>query len=301
MTLHHKLASASGPSWADCHYLLHRWDARTAPSADAWESFVVAHVGGVLHLQMQMRGRLSGLWRAPDGEVFVADARGAVHHFRDGCAPGARWETHRLGGVVRGVWGTREDDVWAWSMVPGGARLHRWDGAQWREVAAPGVVAAMHGVAPDLVYAVGAEGLVAAWDGDRWRRVGAPTDRPLSSVFVADAREMYAVGPGGDLLEGSVHGWIGRASFEGPLQSVAVWRGGVLVGAGAAGLMRLDGTELAPWKPAVEAEHFDARGALLVTTPGAVVETLDGRSYRGTPLDEVVAAVAAVTPAWQTG
>jgi len=60
----------------------------------------------------------------------------------------------------------------------------------------------MRGLAPDFVYAVGNDGLIARWDGKKWTNVPSPTRSVLSAVCVVSPEEMYAVGAGRRFLDG---------------------------------------------------------------------------------------------------
>jgi hypothetical protein len=195
-------------------------------------------------------------------------------------------------GGVGGVWGLSEDCVFCWGSTTQDERVLRYDGKTWQLLPLPGFrVHAMHGIAPDFVYAVGQWGSVARWDGHAWIRSPTPTEETLTSVFVVKPEEIYAVGFEGTILEGSVHGWgkIGegpRMPTGGgePLLAVAKWKDALWVGAGYQGLFRRVGTtsQFECVKPNIHAVCFDARGQLLMATSRYLVETRDGQAFTGT-------------------
>ena len=135
----------------------------------------------------------------------------------------APWREDPVPGTLAGVWGLHDECVFTWGLRGGANVLYRFDGRTWNELPAPGEILAMHGVAPDLVYAVGRDGLVARWDGRHWTKVVTPGLGVLTDVFVVDEDEMYAVGSGGQLLQGSIHGWA-EVLNGWPLFSVEKWK-----------------------------------------------------------------------------
>src|SRR5690349_19687187 len=117
---------------------------------------------------------------------------------------------------------------------------------------APGEILVMHGVAPDLVYAAGRNGLFARWDGSRWTKVGIP-DVGIYGVWVVSEDEMYAVGTGGRLLQGSTQSWGEVLSGADPLLGVVKWKGEVWIAAEERGVLKLVGATLVPVKPNIKA------------------------------------------------
>jgi hypothetical protein len=156
----------------------------------------------------------------------------------------------------------------------------------------------MHGVAPDLVYAVGREGLVARWDGRKWTKVVTPGRGVLTDVHVVGEDEMYAVGSGGQLLQGSIHGWAEVLNASGPLFGIAKWKGEVWVAAEEQGVMKLAAPKLVSMKPNIKATGLDARGDLLVSSPAAVAGTADGIAYVGTTAEKAGELIS-VPAAWR--
>lgn len=176
--------------------------------------------------------------------------------------------------------------------------MYRCDGRDWSEMESPGYVVSMHGISPDLIYAVGRGGLVARWDGRRWNKCVTHSTAMLSAVFVASPDEIYAVGAGGAMLEGSSSGWKQLLTGPGPMFGVAKFKGDVWVGAADHGLMKLVKKKLKAVKPNIKAEILDARKDLLISSPTAIVGTPAGEAFRGTPVTAVEKVFADRKPGW---
>jgi len=214
--------------------------------------------------------------------------------------PGLRaapWETVSLRGTVTGVWGIDDKCVFAWGIKAKTTVLHRFDGATWSEIESPGEVNAMHGLSPKLVYAVGRRGLISRWDGKRWNKVQSPTQAVLSDVFVADEDEMYAVGDG-IVLQGSVHGWAHLADADTHLFGVRKWKGKVWIGGASEGLMKIERDKLVSVDPELQAERLDARGELLVASPGALAFSTDGKTFKKLPASKLDGLFQNEKPLW---
>ena len=194
---------------------------------------------------------------------------------------GGGWERHRTGGIVRRVGGLDDTLVFA----HGGGHdspMFRFDGSDWVPLASPGVVLAIHGTSPDLLYCVGARGLIARWDGVTWAAIPASAMGSFRDICVVSADEMYAVHEGG-LWQGSVNGWAPRLTADhGTLLSVAKWNDEVWVGTTDRGLCQLRGEQLVSVKGNLFPTRLDARGPALITAQSNMVAaTEDGSAYRG--------------------
>jgi len=204
--------------------------------------------------------------------------------------------------VVEGVWGLDGGPVYAWGRQGGVPRVLRFDGAAWTELPTPpGFVVAMHGVAPDVTFAVGEEGLIARWDGERWTAMESDTDRTLSSVFVADPSRLWICGVRGDLLEGSIHGVQHVTRSPEALLAIVWWRDQVWVGtSGELGLCTLDGDRLVSRKPNLRVTRIDARGELLLSCRDIVACTADGAAFIGSRIAGLRNVLTALEPPrWQ--
>ena len=123
---------------------------------------------------------------------------------------GQSWEHHEQGlhGVLAGVWGNADDDVWlvGWQgdRSMGGATeqgviLH-WDGNSLstsqtfaRLVGRPQFV---YGRAADQVWVVGREGTFMRWDGESWSSVGVGMGRDLFGLWAAAEDDIWIAGDG---------------------------------------------------------------------------------------------------------
>jgi hypothetical protein len=227
---------------------------------------------------------LTGLWKSLEGPVYVSNMDGTMHIRRDWKKKGKEaWEEVELDAQLSGVWGLSDECVFTWVRKGDEHRMFRYDGRQWHPMPSPGDASVLHGVAPDLVYAVGYKGLIARWDGHSWTQLQSPVRHNFTGLFVAGPDEMYATTEHGELLAGTSHGWEKRAKAPGSLLDVAKYKGEVWVAAGEAGLLKLKGTtqELEPIKPNIKATAFDVRGNLLITAGHIVAQSEDGVKFLG--------------------
>ncbi|MDO9019533.1 MAG: hypothetical protein Q8S73_43890 [Deltaproteobacteria bacterium] len=298
----------SGLSADDFHFLADRYDDTYGWSEDMAESWIGRVVRGQMYLLLGHRGWLTRLWRAPSGRAWASEGgmRPGVHVETSGELLTPQWSFTPLPGVLSGVYGLDESNVFAFGQrvqSPGiHGIVHRWDGSRWAETPPPpGLFLGMHGLRPDLVYAVGDGGIVARWDGLQWVRVPAPTRAVLSSVQVVSEDEIHACGAGYRVLEGSVHGWAERIIADGPLLSLGVFQGKVLVTTGSRGIHAVEGNRLVEWAKDVPATQLDARGDLLAACPDELVATRDGETFTRIPIGVFREATSAFVPAWKAG
>ena len=295
------LAHASGISAANCHCLALRYDRKWGFQSDFGESWVVRVEQGKVFLDHGLPGWLTGLWRSDSGAVYVSDSSRAIWMNPAPSDPRSPWKLHRVSGFLRGVWGLNDEFVVTWGLSGRDEFLmYRWNGKSWAEMPSPGDIYAVHGLAPDLLYAVGNQGLISRWDGHQWTRVRSPTRTILSSVFVVNEDEMYAVGAGQRVLEGSSHGWSEVAYSEEAMYGVAKLGNRVWIGATSDGLIQLQGNRLVVKSAKASAEHLEARGdALLVSCPDFIAETKDGESFQHrTDAKAVLDLMAEHPPLW---
>lgn len=286
--LDHCYAFVSGPNGDEFHVLGYRYPKKYGFRPEQCESWLLQCTpdGSVKSLLIQ-RGWMTGLWRSSSGKVWVSEAGGHIY-FNPSPIPRAEpFQTFTLRGVLTGVWGLHDDYVMTWGMRGGEPVVYLFDGRDWTEVdRPPGQITAMHGLRPDLVYAVGPRGLVTRWDGTRWSApLDSGTDTTLSSVFVVSDDQIWACGQGRSLLEGTTYGWRKVLDYDHPLFCVAVAFDQVWVGAGPRGLLKLVDGALETYRPKVKAEQFDVRGDLVICGATAVCWSVDGLKFRGMPLD----------------
>jgi len=287
---------ASGSSFSDCVHLgqRHYEDDDNPDESDYWVLGNDVRQEGIITTTVffSWKNWLTGIWRSPERVVYISDATARAVHRYDDIHDLARPPTDfPLDAALEGVWGLDDSNVFAWGTRKAGAGDFEWpvfhyDGRRWTELPMPGfAVMAMHGVAPDMVYAVGFKGFVGRWDGASWRRFPVPTAEVINSVFVAGPDEIYACGGNGIVLEGSASGWGKIAEMpEGmPAEAVARFKGELYIGGGSLGLFRRVGTsgDLELIKPNVGATHFDARHDLVITCEKVIVGTSDNTAFAG--------------------
>jgi hypothetical protein len=244
------------------------------------------------------------LWQSQSGRTFVSVAGGGVWRFapRVQGTQSAAPVFDELPAAIAGVWGVDSNCVFAWGELGNEPKMFQWGGVRWDEIASPGKVNAVHGTARDFVYAVGADGLIARWEGAGWTTAPSPTKSMLSSVFVASQDEMYAVGAGGSVLEGSLYGWSEVLVRDSQLYAVAKWKDKVWVAGGPDGLFTLAGNKLAPYRPDVTAERFDARGTLLISAKTEILEPAEEeKKFRSSGLAGFIKLAEPLPAAWEEG
>lgn len=289
-------AAASGTSLADCHWVGLRF-AGPAFKPTTGDSWIGASDASGHRSHGNTPGWVTGMWRS-ERQLWASLAGGRVSMRPSLGADEVTWQRFPLDATLMGIWGLRDDLVFAWGMRRTKRVAFCFDGEAWREIEVPGFVVAIGGVRDDLIYAVGNLGLVARWDGDAFRRIEVPAASTIAGICVVSDDELYACGHGGELLRGTTRGWQRIAESELMLGCVAKLGDEVWVGAGEDGLLRLDGDTLELVEPDILAERFDARGRLLITTPDALVETADGRTFASTPSSAFAALTADKAPRW---
>lgn len=241
---------------------------------------------------------LTGCWYSPHKRCFFVSSQGYVTVFSDPESDKPGQEEQQLDAALFGVWGLSDDLVFAWGERGGQGVVFRGDGRVWQEMPAPpGLVIAMHGLRPDLLVAVGAQGLLARWDGRQWIPVELPAGLVLNAVWVVSEDEMFACGPSGILMEGSVHGWAQRLRSEHRLFGVARFANDLWLGLGPDGLGRLDQQRIEIVKPNIPSNMLDARNELVVTSRLGFVHSRDGKQFSLTAR-EVLGAVAGKARLW---
>jgi hypothetical protein len=254
---------------------------------------------------MRIKGVLSNLWTSDSGQTYLCVAsEGGVIRYRNICVEdiAAAEEVFRLPFVPRGVWGLDEEHVYCWGQASPseGTHEHRvscFDGEQWTGLPdTPFEVLALHGCAPDCLYAVGHKGIL-RWDGQGWHELPAPTSESLTSVFVASPERVFVGGYGGSVLEGSAAGFgvVATLTSNLPVFAVAEFKGQLYVGGGPLGLFRREGTggELVCIKDKIKATGLESRESLLIAAGVKVAWTTDGVAFtsNGTYLSEDTAHI----------
>jgi hypothetical protein len=202
-------------------------------------------------------------------------------------------------GVLSGVYGLSDDAVFTRGLHRGEPVVYHFDGTEWRAVETAGHVVGMHGAGPELLFAVGHQGLVARWNGsDAFEPVDCGATGTLCDVHVESADEVYACGPDGDLVHGTTDGLEPVLRHGVGLTCITRWREAVWVGAGD-GLYKLHGDRLVVAKDNLRPIGFDARGELLITESTHLVSTVDGEAYTGIPLSTFVKVARNRSPSWR--
>jgi len=279
MRLGYIMSHASGLSRNDFHFLVLRFHERYGFKPSEGESWILRYKDGKLSSLRGVLTWFTGIWHSPAAHVYAACADKRVDVNPDPGLRAAPWQEHKFPGLISGVWGLDDHFVLAWGIRRGRGIMYRFNGKKWLAMESPGEIYGVHGLAPDMVYAVGRRGLIARWDGTRWRKDRSPTQAVLSDVHVAGKDEMYAVGDR-VVLQGSRRGWTKVAEGASHMFGVAKWKGEVFVGASGEGLMKLVRNKLVSVDSEINAERIDARGELIVSSPSAISVSSDGKEFK---------------------
>jgi hypothetical protein len=138
------------------------------------------------------------------------------------------WTRHVLAapGPMTAVHGTAPDDVWA----VGASIIAHWDGSTWTETQDPRLPAfrAVKALAREFAWALGSHSLW-RWDGTRWESIGLPDSvegRELRALFADSRSELYIAGDGGLLLRYDVACGTWRRIETGTRKSLRAISGG---------------------------------------------------------------------------
>src|SRR5262249_54980192 len=287
--------AVSGLSWNDCVFLGMRYNEVTGFRSHRGECWILRNEpeGEDGHAFITHRGQdtyLTDVWLSPGNRCFASGA--ALLYNPDVMSPANEWQEQdvRSGMAFDGVWGLSDDCVFTWGAEWEGAHhLFRFNGKKWREIPGPGFgIAAMHGIAPDCLVAVGKSGEAAVFRSKQWQVLPTPVNEYLTSVFMVSADEIYAVGDGGSVLEGSTSGW-GKIA-DGPklptgagasLRAVAWWHDDLWIGGGVTGLWKRIGktNQLKSVNARITAVDFDARKDLVMVERNRITSTADGVNF----------------------
>ena len=298
MSLAHEYNVMSGLELEACHWLAYRFDdAAGGFRPEEAESWVGSSTGTRLTSSLVHGGWMTGLYQT-ESSVWVSEATGHVY-MNPSLGLSAAWQTFDLDGVLRGVWGLSDDCVFTWGLHAKSPVAYHWNGSEWRKVHSPGHIVGVHGADRDLIVAVGHNGLVARWNGvDGFDAMTSAARGTLSDVHVVSEDEIYACGPDGELVRGTVHGWEAILKHPRSLHCVTAWGEKVWVG-GSDGLFTLSAKDtLDAIKPNLQPLRFDSRGDLLITQPTALITSNDGATFTGIALATFSGLAASRAPGW---
>lgn len=273
-----RFLAASGPSLFDAAFLAEaddgsRWVGIVKKAAP--QSRLPLDIG----FRLGTRVQLTGLWRDPEGGLWVCGENGVRTNPTPWGPEADRWELRELDAPLHGITGVDARCVLTWGIrqSDGVHVLRLFNGARWNPVGGPGFsIAACDLSAPDRIWAVG--GGIGRWDGEGWEvldepgivAVHAPSDDRV--VVVREDGSFGRVTPEGLQILGHVRGAC----------AIALWGGALWIGAGERGLWRAGDGELVcvrADRPCIGLEaHEDA---LLVACTDLVSSTDDGKGFPG--------------------
>ncbi len=224
-----------------------------------------------------------GLWRSPANRLYVAELNGKVRTCElDMIGTSSNWKKVEFPNFsFRGVWGIDDRCVFLAGKKMMEPAVLFWNGSTWNELPPPpGEIVWMHGLSPDAMYGVGLKGLVTCWNGSSWRKISIPSEEFLTSVWVAGPDEIYAVGHGGALWQGSSTNWTKVAEGTGPFYGVAKFGDDVFVGAKEHGILKRAQDRLECVSAEIHGQILHVGKALLISCPEEIAVTSDGKTFR---------------------
>ncbi|MFN0062563.1 MAG: hypothetical protein ACKVPX_08590 [Myxococcaceae bacterium] len=298
--------AVSGPAYDRCAFLAERHPSKVESFRPRVDESIVVVVSpekqpGKIHVNLVdiSNGVHCGLWMSPEETLFVATRQDRVLRLPKAFRPRLTYKDYvvdEIRSTLSDVWGLSADFVLTWGIRGVGEAqeypVFRFDGKKWKEIPSPKFdIYAMHGLSPDLVYAVG-DGAIAVWNGAKWKRVPAPVEQ-YTSVFVASPTEVYAVGRTQALVvEGGPKGFKTIAALDVPLglDAVTKWKGDLWVGAESAGLFKrvVKTKKFELVHKGVRASSFDVRDSFVMSCPTAIATTLNGKDFLASARDAVL-------------
>jgi hypothetical protein len=178
---------------------------------------------------------LNTVWGSGPNDVWAMGGQAILHW--DGKAWSLAEKLKTLTDLL-GLWGSGPNDVWAVSYeVVAGVAIRHWDGKAWTvafgdptatsAVEAEGAMYGVWGSAPNDVWAVGENGVMAHWNGLNWALTPSGTTSTLRSIWGSGAADVWAVG--GRYQQGTIRRWDGKAwsdvTSPPKQQLLSVWGG----------------------------------------------------------------------------
>lgn len=268
------ILTATGPSISDAAFL--------AENAGKWWVGVARKTAGRIDygIRMSSPSELTGVWRDPDGTLWVSGADGRIHHSADpwGLDAGS-WHVRELDASLTGITGVHGTCVLARGVrASDGVHVLRWfDGRKWNAIGGPGIeIAAMHLTSERRIW-VGGTG-VARWDGEGWEVLETP--RVVAIHAPTDDRVVVVLADG-QIARATPNGLEPFAQIERAC-AVAVWRDRIWVGAGRRGLWRLGGGEVVCVREDRHCVSLEAHpDSLMIGCSEIVSWTPDGSAFPG--------------------
>ena len=271
---------------------------------ESQEAAIIRRVAGKMQISFRAPGLISRMWIAPSGRLWVAGRpRGEYGLFCGAPDSNGNDQLERVDlpnqtATVAGVFGTGDDDIFAW----GGGYLRpalswHWNGEQWRVVPTAERILDVHGPSSALVHAVGKAGFCARWTGSGWNAYAPPSPQAIDRVHVADENRIFACATG-RVYVGSSDGWELRTEPAMGLDDLTVWRGQVVF-VNQTCAHRLDGSRLVPLVdvgPKTAGSQIESDGdRVLVRHRLRVFDTGDFKRFRFVTDKEIGELIGAVT------
>ncbi len=229
-----------------------------------------------LGFRLGTRERTSGLWRDPEGGLWVCGPRG-VRTNRDPWGPESDlWELRELDAALEGITGVDRRCVLTWGVraSDGASVLRLFNGARWNPLPGPGfAVRSCAILGPDRIWVCGEH--TARWDGAGW----AVLDDPGLAIHATMDAAPLLLRPDGRFGRVTAEGFVHLGSLEGAV-AIAAWAGAIWLGAGPRGLWVWEGGTLRCVRADRRCVGLEAHPeALLIACTDVIASTEDGERF----------------------
>jgi len=246
---------------------------------DDLESFrasVVRVAGEKVWVERQLDTWAMAMWRSQAGTVYVGDMNYTIHIHRQG-----EWSTIDVNAPsTSDIWGFSDEAVYCSARK---GRFFRKLGDQFElfnDGIMDGDLSAIGGSDPTDLYVLGTEGAIFQNDGVRWTEVDSPTDVTLNRLLCVSRQDLYVSGRNGTFFHLRNTAWadLSLPNKEIHLRGIANYRDRIYVGSHLMELFVLEGNNLIPVKPDVQASLrvIDDR---LIAFGNNVIQQYDGNVW----------------------
>lgn len=278
----------SGPQLYGCAFLVDRVSDADHDAEDGETWVGIVDDKGVVRTIRGERAWYTDIWQSPSRAIYLCCERTLIVG-----TPQAdsryQWETRALPFRAWGVWGLSDALFFAWGFDGKQQVVARIEGEQVTVLAAGGSIVAMDGCSPDLIYAVGEDGLVLRLDGDVIHRIPVHERASFNCVEVRSDASVIASTRSGQVWQGSVHGLSPLLPGYSAMNAVATWNGDVIAASDPDGLHRFDRTQWDPIATPDQPIDVYAKETLVLTGPKVLADTTDLATFRTASIDKVKA------------
>jgi hypothetical protein len=240
---------------------------------ETFRASVVRVVGEKTWVERQLDTWAMAMWRSPAGTVYVGDMNYTIHVNRRG-----EWTTIDVNAPsTSDIWGFSDEAVYGSARK---GKFFRKVGDRF-ELFNDGIsnsdLSAIGGSDPTDLYVLGTKGAIFHNDGVRWTEMDSPTDVTLNRLLCLSRQDVYFSGRNGTFFHLRNTGWddLSLPDKEIHLRGIANYRDRIYVGSHRVELFVLQGNNLVPFKPDVQAS-LRVIGDRLFAFGNNIIQQYDG-------------------------